>query len=302
MADRYLVSDNETLKWQNGDMAYCLHIMHDDDAESPINDETLVKLAFFGRNHSLGNDPRSKHMGQNEYMVQLCRDHVEPADVIAKIKANQLNGLQVMNERMLPETNETLITLRDVTTNDIFEDVCAGAVIDILADNLTADHCRTLLQDVVFATPIWVYEHSGISIKVGDRTYPYNDQWDSYYGGIAAITKAAVIENFQDTENWQRKASECIQNVIETYDSYLTGDVWGYQLYELDMETYKPDSSEPNWNETESVWGFIDCDIMKSGLAESVGEGLTDAIREDRVTSGTVQTITVVTHIFGNPE
>lgn len=286
MPNGHYVSDNELLKWQTGDMAYCLHVMHDDEPLSPLESETIVKLAFFGRNNYLGNEKMPITIEPTDYMVQLCRNHVKPVDAIAKIRQGLLKGIQADNE------HDGLITLKDTSNNDVFEDVHAESVIDTLADNLTAVHCAILLEDVVYMTPIWAYEHSGITIKTGPRTYPYNDQWDSYYAGLGIMTKRDVITNFPgiDSENWKDKAEACVASVVETYDAYLTGDVWGYQLYELDMTEYTSKKHiEPNWNETESIWGFIGSDIIKSGMAESVGEGLPDALKADRVTYGTAE-------------
>lgn len=282
------VGDNTTLKWTHDGTHFCCHIMQDELSESPLNDEMFVQLAFFGRNYHMGNDSRSKGVDPNDYLVQLCRDHVEPSTVIDKIKAGRLPNITIKTE------SNGLITLTDTTTDDVFESVQPNAIIDILANNLTISNCHTILEDDVYILPVWAYEHSGITIKAGERTYPYNDQWDSYQTGYGVITKADVMREYNSPEtNWKQNAARNIESTVELYDKYLNGCVYGFQLYKYE---------NGEWQEDESVWGFIGDDIIDSGLAEAVDNGLVDAIKNQTVVTDKAEIKTITVIEFGEPK
>ena len=226
---KYSVGNDETLKWRHAGKAFCLHVMQDNAPLSPLESDGIVKLAFFGNKSGLGNDGRTKNVDPIDYLVQLCRENVEPSTVVSMIEDGRLDGLTV--ERL----NGGLITVRDETDGDTFESFMPGAIIDVLADNMTFARCDALLKDVVHVEPVWAYEHSGLTISVGPRGYPYNDQWDSYQIGYAVVTKSDILANWPDAETkWDELAEKVVKDVVDEFDKYLTGDVWGYQLYELD--------------------------------------------------------------------
>lgn len=292
---KYSVGNDETLKWRHAGKAFCLHVMRDDAPLSPLESDSIVKLAFFGNKSALGNDGRTKNVDPIDYLVQLCRENVEPAAVVSMIEDRKLDGLTV--ERL----DGGLITVRDETDGDTFESFMPGAIIDVLADGMTFTRCDALLKAVVHVEPVWAYEHSGLTVSVGPRGYPYNDQWDSYQIGYAVVTKSDVLTNWPDAEaEWDGLAEKAIKGVVDEFDKYLAGDVWGYQLYELDG-TECDVKREPDWKETESTWGFIGHDIFESGMADSVGNGLEDAFKANAVESGTAVIRTVLTTLFGAP-
>lgn len=292
---KYRISHDETLKWLNAGKAFCLHVMRDDAPLSPLESDSIVKLAFFGNKSGLGNDKRTKNVDPVDYLVQLCRENVEPSDVVSMISDGKLAGLTV------EKLDGGLVTVRDGTNGDTFESFMPGAIIDVLADNLTLTHCGVLLKNVVHVEPVWAYEHSGLTISVGPRKYPYNDQWDSYQIGYAVVTKSDVILNWPDAETrWNGIAADVVKDVVDEYDKYLTGNVWGYQLYELDGTEYGV-KQEPEWKDTESTWGFIGDDIFESGMADSVGNGFTEAFEANAVESGAAVTRTVLTTLLGAP-
>lgn len=293
---KYRIDHDELLKWRHDGKAFCVRLMRDDCALSPVEDEPHVKLAFFGSKAHLGNDERTKGLQPLEYLVQLCREHVDPETAMALIETDRrLSGITL--ER-LPDD---LVTLKDVRNGDVFESVRPGAVIDVLADNLNFDRCAALLEDSVYYQPVWAYEHSGLTISTGVRKYPYNDQWDSYQVGYVLIDKTTVLKNWPGPEDgWRERAKTVVEDVVKTYDQYLTGDVWGYQLYELGS-TARHENGEPDWKETDNVWGFFGDDMFKSGMADQIGCGFVDAFRANAVESDTAVIRTTTQVLLGAP-
>jgi hypothetical protein len=82
---------------------------------------------------------------------------------------------------------------------------------------------------------------------------PFSDQWDSGQVGFIFISKDAAAEEFtwwseqwdHVTDNHPTKILEkLLAGEVETYDQYLTGDVWGYVIEDDDGE------------HIDSCWGF----------------------------------------------
>jgi len=109
-------------------------------------------------------------------------------------------------------------------------------------------------NDKNIALPLFLYEHSGITMN----TTGYSCKWDSGQVGIIFVTKEAVRKEY----NWKRitkerltKIHSYLKNEIETYDDYISGNVYGYTTDDQIGD---------------SCWGFYGYDHKKSGLIEMV--------------------------------
>lgn len=110
--------------------------------------------------------------------------------------------------------------------------------------------------DAVVIIPLYLYDHSGITIQAGAA----ND-WDSTDVGYAYITNETATQAFgpatQQTSLWNKYksieewAEAVIRSEIDTYASYLEGQVFGYVVIDNDTEEV-----------LDSCWGFFDHDDM----------------------------------------
>ncbi len=78
--------------------------------------------------------------------------------------------------------------------------------------------------------PLFLYDHSGITM----RTSPYSCPWDSGQVGFIYVTR----EKARKEMGWKRitkaraaKLAEYLTGEVETYDQYLTGDVYWFRLF-----------------------------------------------------------------------
>ena len=98
-------------------------------------------------------------------------------------------------------------------------------------DEMTfGDEIRFILdQDNICGLPLWLYDHSGISISTG-----VVDSWDSSFVGLIFVEKDFYLAQIclKDEEGWKEKAKKTLEREIEVYDAYLTGEVFSYTLYE----------------------------------------------------------------------
>src|SRR3990172_5623508 len=84
----------------------------------------------------------------------------------------------------------------------------------------------------VISLPLYLYDHSGISMSTG-RAYPFNCPWDSGQVGIIYITYEKIRKEYNwkhITKERKQKIISYLQGEVETYDQYLRGDVYGYDV------------------------------------------------------------------------
>lgn len=89
--------------------------------------------------------------------------------------------------------------------------------------------------------PLYLYDHSGITMNTTGFSCP----WDSgQVWWIYADADSIKKEYGKLTPETIEKAKTVINGEVETYDFYLTGQCYGFQLFEGDVET-------------DSCWGFL---------------------------------------------
>lgn len=88
--------------------------------------------------------------------------------------------------------------------------------------------------------PVFAYIHSGLSLSLGNTNYPFTDEWDTSCCGAILVSK----------EEWKEldKANAIAQSLIEEWNQYLSGDVYG-----IVKEEYDTNKKQIN---KDSCWGF----------------------------------------------
>lgn len=79
--------------------------------------------------------------------------------------------------------------------------------------------------------PLYLYDHSGITMSTGS----FGDPWDSGQVGYIYVTKKRALEEYGDVGKiWNKKAKTTaekhLKGEVETYDSFLRGEVYGYNI------------------------------------------------------------------------
>ena len=83
---------------------------------------------------------------------------------------------------------------------------------------------------VLMIKPLYMYDHSGITIS----TSSFGCQWDSGQIGWVFIDEKQWKLMMGETEYTDEKLNDIIDNDVKTYDSYITGDVYQYTIYEIE--------------------------------------------------------------------
>ena len=124
---------------------------------------------------------------------------------------------------------------------------------------VTANKIKTIL-------PLYLYDHSGITIN----TKPFSCPWDSGQIGYIWIEDDKIREEYSVKRislKLRKRVLTYLKNEVETYDQYLTGNVYGFNLYEV--ETCNLDYDHEDFKD--SCWGFYGTDWKNNGLLDHAG-------------------------------
>lgn len=100
--------------------------------------------------------------------------------------------------------------------------------------------------------PVYAMVHSGATIS----TAPFSCPWDSGQSGFVYATKAQAIKEFGRkiaTQSVIKRALKCLKGEVETFATYLEGDVYGIIVEEAVLDS---DGDVTEWNEIDACWGF----------------------------------------------
>lgn len=113
--------------------------------------------------------------------------------------------------------------------------------------NFTPESIREYLSEnkkTVFWKPLYLYDHSGITISTG----PFSCSWDSGQVGYIFVERDRFLKEFgfkKMTKKAKERLETLLDDEVESYDNYLTGKVYGYIIEE-----------EEDGNIVDSCWGF----------------------------------------------
>lgn len=80
--------------------------------------------------------------------------------------------------------------------------------------------------------PIYMYDHSGISVST-TRDYPFNCPWDAGQVGFIFVAHDRLRREMgyrNMTKKRLAEAAELLRCEVETYNLFLTGQVFGYEI------------------------------------------------------------------------
>jgi hypothetical protein len=84
---------------------------------------------------------------------------------------------------------------------------------------------------VLMIKPLYMYDHSGITIK----TSPFGCQWDSgQIGWVFIDEKQLQMLTGDSSGHNETNLDEIIEGEVDTYDKYITGEVYRYVVYETE--------------------------------------------------------------------
>lgn len=123
---------------------------------------------------------------------------------------------------------------------------------------------------VIIVLPLFLYDHSGLRMKVGSFQGYLSQghaEFDSGQVGFIYATEEEIVNEYGSANKKNiATAKEVLMGEVETYDAYLSGQVYGYTV---DKD-----------GESESCWGFYEYECCKEA-AKDVAEGITKRKQEE---------------------
>ena len=116
--------------------------------------------------------------------------------------------------------------------------------------------------------PLYLYDHSGITMNTTGFSCP----WDSgQVGWIYADKRRIEAEYGKVTPETMEKARQVLEGEVKSYDYFLTGQCYGFQLFREDVEV-------------DSCWGFLGeirdvQDDVKSYLPEDCDPAIVELLQ-----------------------
>jgi len=121
-------------------------------------------------------------------------------------------------------------------------------------------------KDIVIL-PLYLYDHSGITMN----TTGFSCQWDSGQVGFIYMTHAQIRERFgvkRVSQALRTLAKEILVGEVETYDQYLTGDVYYFTIEKV----LTCDLGCEHTEDEDSCGGFYGDDILTNGVLDHIGD------------------------------
>lgn len=124
-------------------------------------------------------------------------------------------------------------------------------------------------NDIVFIKPLYLYDHSGITIS----DEPFSCRWDSGQVGYVILTKSKIRNNYgvkYVTKKILDKAIKLYKHELKEYDHYLRGECYGFILEEV---RHCPECGHETVRAIKPYsHGFLGRDFEANGLKNELGE------------------------------
>lgn len=218
---------------------YTLQILYDEDAPNPREDrDNFGTMVCFHRRYNLGD----KH------------DFSEPSDFFLSLLEEKLGDTEAAEEKY-----ESLAGEIDFEVYKNRHGTYRKAIDDNILD---------FLSDSYAVLPLYLYDHSGITINTTGFSCP----WDSCQIGWIYVSHEDIKKEYGAlTPETVQKAENLLRSEVKEYNYYLTGQCYGFRLYE-------------NGKEIDSCWGFLgDLEDVKERIATYLPDGckgMTDILED----------------------
>lgn len=266
-----------------------VRVSQDCDVESPRQWDNVSTMVCWHRNYILGDE--QPECSPDEYRYGLANDH------------DDTGFFGFLEEHYGDPQSCTMVDVRDALRH-LIQNIRLGYYSQerFFRDDWPAyrnaqrifrqhedvpGYARSLLAEHYVELPLYLYDHSGITMSTGRFSCP----WDSGQVGFIYVEWEKAVreygltdERFPSLADKVERVNEALRTEVAVYDQYLTGDVYGYES-ETGVVVTKtwPDGSterEIDWDSEDSCWGFFGDDPMTNGMADQVDEALHAALCE----------------------
>lgn len=229
---------------------YLLQIMQDDDPLNPRTDyDNFGHMVCWHSRYNLGDE--HNYEDTNELFMRLVLDSVGADAVIDYVQSGKAESIKLVHDNSANEWAIQSMSSRykDWCSDEVFEGSFENnkqEIFENLVEVLSTKDLYTLASEKNTILPLNLYDHGGISMSVSSfMGRAQHAEWDSGQVGWIYATAEEIQKEYGDcSPESMAKAKALLNSEVETYDYYLTGQCYGFQLYE-------------NGEESDSCWGFL---------------------------------------------
>ena len=109
--------------------------------------------------------------------------------------------------------------------------------------------------------PLYMYDHSGIGLSLDNSYYPYNCPWDAGQVGYVLVDRQEALKRLgkkRMSAKLRKRICQIIQAEVDTYNQYLSGDVYGYVI-------------SKDGKQIDSCWGYYGMEDVEEQARLVVG-------------------------------
>lgn len=136
-------------------------------------------------------------------------------------------------------------------------------------DYTIAQFRERMAKEKMVVLQLYLYDHSGISMSTSNQ-WPFNSHWDAGQVGYIYATYETIRKEYnvkRITRKLQDKVCEVLRSEVETYDLFIRGQVFGFQVVKLVTCKTCGHTEEKH---VDSCWGFYGTEWEKNGIFDHV--------------------------------
>lgn len=133
----------------------------------------------------------------------------------------------------------------------------------------------------IIARPLYLFDHSGITMNTGGFYHCDPQGWDWGKVGYIYVTKEEVRKEFnvkQVHPALREKVLNILQGEVEEYDTWLRGEIYGYMIEELVSCDCCGHTEEVH---IDGCGGFFGWDLENNGMLSEIPEEWHELIRQE---------------------
>lgn len=240
-------------------MPYLLKISLDWDAPNPREDyDNLGTMVCWHRRYTLGDKHNFKE--PEDFLRELVGKNVEEKEVLKQAKEGGFPDTRLYYHR---SEKQWIVESYDNYLKKWFRETecaapytqCREELVEAVLNTLDMGSLYTLAKERCCILPVYLFDHTCLHISTQDLTKWPDGRWDAgQVGWIYADRETIAKEYGSCGPEEMEKAGNVLCGEVELYDKYLTGECYGFQLFQ-------------NGEETDSCWGFLgDFDEVKEDI------------------------------------
>ena len=224
---------------------YTLFVVPDDEPTNPREEwENFGTMVCFHKRYTLGDEHH--YDDAEEFFQKLVQESIPDQDVISYIKNGNVDGLKLEYNKSAHEweLNSYSDFFKKWYTEYTLSAPLKGSETELneaILEQMQWQDLKTLAEKAYCILPVYMYDHSGLTVNTTGFSCP----WDSGLLGWIYAPHDKIKKEFGEvTPETIKKAEKLLDGEVKDYDYYLTGQCYGFKLYE-------------NAEEVDSCWGFM---------------------------------------------